>query len=900
MGSPTGAGRARGPVALCLALLAALLLAAWPRTAEAIPYNLPAGFTWDDVAKNLGLVTDFLFLPDERMLVSTKNGRILVVKANLVSNIAADLSKLVGTAFGDRGLVRMVHHPDFGKGNGKDFIYIAYVYDPSAAEADLWFGGLKADLGENLAAPAGPKMDRLSRFRMEGDTIVADSEEILIGNCQFRQGRWWGDDCSPMIGTTHSINWMDFGPDGQLWVSVGDGNTFEGGYWLTKSGGPEQRWLGPMDPDFLPGKIWRIDENGNGLPDNPWYNGNPTAARSRVWALGIRQPWRCTFVPRTNPPELLCGVVGWYTFESLQRIKRASNLGWPCYEGPERTPVHIPSRIKRGMPADHEQRIPDHLADDAGFERHHHHSKRAENQATPDWDPSVCDGYYAGAKTGYVGITDEVAQADPLNDNVYAWLHEGQSSAIIGGPFTPSSWGQHADCVVVGDFVQNSVRCVKWDFANNRPAGWNPATGWKSVNALGLLEGSGDVVGFRIGPDGNLWIIGHCIDCNGYGVLRRLIPPGGNTSFPYGVDRAREEIAAAQNGGGSTGLPTFLSGDQCYPQDGSRVVLPALPQGWDAIMYAQSFAGQRIFARNGYEAGRGNSFGPVEIDSSVGGPDKLDGSTLSVSGIWFPRGFGTKSNSEIHLRIDGFCYRFTSSVGIDDAAGVRYITAVSKRKALGEFVVKADGRTVRNYTEIPAGQPATVVDVSELQDVTDLGLYGWRPQGNTMAMNTSISFLDWADPKLYCGPDAPYMPVVRITFPTRKNAFGVDENVVFEGSVSDYKGDPLPASSYSWYINLIHCQGARCHTHFFADFNGIVRGSFQTLAHPLDSQDQYYYYQIRLVGTDQCGRQDWDTVSVVLPSTYGPAGLNGLSICGRINCTSTDPPTDEDRRKKLF
>lgn len=71
-----------------------------------------------------------------------------------------------------------------------------------------------------------------------------------------------------MIGTTHSIDWMEFGPDGKLWVSVGDGNTFEGSYWLSKSGGPEKGWLGPMDPDFLPGKIWRVDEDGNGLADN--------------------------------------------------------------------------------------------------------------------------------------------------------------------------------------------------------------------------------------------------------------------------------------------------------------------------------------------------------------------------------------------------------------------------------------------------------------------------------------------------------------------------------------------------------------------------------------------------------------------------------------------------------
>lgn len=489
-------------------------------------------------------------------------------------------------------------------------------------------------------------------------------------------------------------------------------------------------------------------------------------------------------------------------------------MGWPCYEGPERTPVFTPSRFKRGEPQqDHVQELPEHLAKRGTYDRLHSHSKRAENQASPDWDSSVCDGYWAGKTSGFVGITDEVTQANPIGDNVYAWKHDGQSSAIVAGPFTPKSWGTtYGDCIVVGDFVQNWVKCVKWDFTKNQPAGWKPAQGWQSSTVHHLLEGSGDAVGFRMGPDGNLWILGHCIDCNGYGILRRLIPPNGNTSLPYGVDRAVAEIAAgAAANNGNTGTPTYETGAACYPPDGQKINLSPLPKGWESIMYAQSFAGSVQYARNGHD-GTKNAGGPIEIDASVGGADKWDGSTLSVSGIWFPRGFGTKATSEIHLKLDGNCYRFKTSVGIDDSAGIRYSDAVENRKALGEFVIKADGVTVRNLTQLPAGQPAQVVDVSELQEVTDLGLYGWRPWGNTMPMgDPSLSFLNWADPKVYCGPDAPYMPIVKITFPTAKNAFSVGDNVVFEGKAMDYNMTPLPETSYSWYINLIHCQGAKCH-----------------------------------------------------------------------------------------
>lgn len=150
-----------------------------------------------------------------------------------------------------------------------------------------------------MADFSGRKYNILSRFTFDAsERCDPGSEVVLIGGCNLpKVDDWYGDDCMPQDGSTHTIDWLSFGKDGNLFVSVGDGETFEGETW------PDYRrnWLGPMDPKFLGGKILRINpENGQGLPDNPYWDGNPTSAASRVWAAGMRNPFRCAWIPNTD------------------------------------------------------------------------------------------------------------------------------------------------------------------------------------------------------------------------------------------------------------------------------------------------------------------------------------------------------------------------------------------------------------------------------------------------------------------------------------------------------------------------------------------------------------------------------------------------------------------------
>ena len=143
------------------------------------------------------------------------------------------------------------------------------------------------------------------------------------------------------------------GSDGSLLVTLGDGAEYQ------------SRDAGGRDPDlFLPGrtdpyedigafraqyigslcgKLLRINPaNGLGYPSNPFYDGNPASVQSRLWAYGLRNPFRFTVRPGSgstdpavgNPGKIYVGDVGWDTWEEWDVVTQGGrNLGWPCYEG---------------------------------------------------------------------------------------------------------------------------------------------------------------------------------------------------------------------------------------------------------------------------------------------------------------------------------------------------------------------------------------------------------------------------------------------------------------------------------------------------------------------------------------------------------------------------------------
>jgi len=138
----------------------------------------------------------------------------------------------------------------------------------------------------------------------------------------------------------HNGGQLAFGPDGNLWMSLGDGGA---------GGDPFDNG---QSPSVLLGKILRIDVDGGdpyGIPaDNPFADGAEGAPE--VFLYGLRNPWRFSFDPETG--LLWIGDVGQNLYEEIDRIDPATqagaNLGWDimeathCYSTPVCDPVGVP------------------------------------------------------------------------------------------------------------------------------------------------------------------------------------------------------------------------------------------------------------------------------------------------------------------------------------------------------------------------------------------------------------------------------------------------------------------------------------------------------------------------------------------------------------------------------
>lgn len=118
---------------------------------------------------------------------------------------------------------------------------------------------------------------------------------------------------------------MQFGSDGMLYLSVGDGQP---------PYPPDGDGTG-QDLNDLRASILRIDVNQDNKqayripPDNPFVNQKD--ARGEVWAYGFRNPWKMTFVPGTN--DLLVADVGWEMREMIHLVRKGQNHGWSIMEG---------------------------------------------------------------------------------------------------------------------------------------------------------------------------------------------------------------------------------------------------------------------------------------------------------------------------------------------------------------------------------------------------------------------------------------------------------------------------------------------------------------------------------------------------------------------------------------
>lgn len=467
----------------CAILLLAL---AMPTAAE--PQTLPAGFQQSVIFSGLVEPTAVRFAADGRIFVAEKRGVIKVFDSltDTTPTVFADLNAQVYN-FWDRGLLGLALHPDFP---GVPSVYVLYTYDfdpQRPNQVPRW--GTPGVYSDPCPFPPGATADgcvvsgRLSRLQAAGN-IMTGQEQVLVDDwCQQYP--------------SHSIGSLAFGADGALYVTGGDGASFnfvdygQDGSPVNPCGDPPGGVGGTQAPPAaeggalrsqdlrtsgdaatLDGAVLRLDPmTGDGLPDNP-LAGDADANVRRVIAYGLRNPFRFTIKPGTN--EVWLGDVGWNVWEEINVIPdptdaRVENFGWPCYEGAPRQAGYDAANLSicEGLYAEAG-------AATAPFYAYHHSDKVVSNETCP---------------TGTSSIT---------------------GIAFYQGGAYPAAY---AGALFFADFSRDCI-WVMFAGANGVPDPAQRAT---------LVAGAANPVDLQIGPGGDLFYA----DFSG-GTIRRIAFFGGN------------------------------------------------------------------------------------------------------------------------------------------------------------------------------------------------------------------------------------------------------------------------------------------------------------------------------------------------------------------------------------
>jgi glucose/arabinose dehydrogenase len=314
--------------------------------------DLRPGFNDYVVFSGLNRPTAIEFSPDGRVFVAEKRGVVKVFDhlADRTPTVFADLRTQVHN-FWDRGLLGLALHPDFPVNPS---VYVLYSRDAAPGSAVPRWGTPGADTDPCPTPPGGTAdgclvTGRLSRLTANGNTWTGTEVALITDWCQQYP--------------SHSIGTLEFGADGALYVTGGEGASFnwrdygQAGDPLNPCGDPpggvgatltpptaeggslrSQDVRTPADPTGLGGTVIRIDpETGEAMPDNPMAS-SPDPNTRRIVAYGLRNPFRFTVRPGTD--ELLIADVGQSSWEEINRSigddSQVDNFGWPCMEGAAR------------------------------------------------------------------------------------------------------------------------------------------------------------------------------------------------------------------------------------------------------------------------------------------------------------------------------------------------------------------------------------------------------------------------------------------------------------------------------------------------------------------------------------------------------------------------------------
>lgn len=256
-------------------LVLLLSLAALPAWAA-----VPSGFSDAVWVGNLPSTTAMTFMPDGRALVTQQTGALRVIKNGAL--LGTPMVSLTVNSSGERGLLGVAVDPQFSSNR---WIYLYYT------------------------TPTPAVHNRLSRFTVSGDGVVGGSEVVLL-------------ELNNLSGATnHNGGAIHFGPDGKLYVAVGDNANSANAQTLNN----------------LLGKMLRLNKDGSIPSDNPFY-GSASGNNRAIWALGLRNPFTFSFQPGSGRMHI--NDVGQSSWEEINLGVAGANYGWPATEGATSNPAY--------------------------------------------------------------------------------------------------------------------------------------------------------------------------------------------------------------------------------------------------------------------------------------------------------------------------------------------------------------------------------------------------------------------------------------------------------------------------------------------------------------------------------------------------------------------------------
>ncbi|HEY3723659.1 MAG TPA: PQQ-dependent sugar dehydrogenase [Acidimicrobiia bacterium] len=794
-------------LAMVVAVIGAFV-AVVPRAERAEAASLPSGFTSTAVFSGLTLPTAVAFSPDGKVYVAEKSG-IIKVFPNASSNngiVFKDLSTRTFD-FWDRGMLGLTVDPRMGNGTGHDFVYVLYATDaPPGQSPPVWH--------DDCPTPPGGLTDgcivtsTLSRIPVNSNG-TSGAEQILISN------EW----CQQF--TTHSAGHLAFGPDGNLYVSGGDGGSYENADWGQFGGslpnsptpvnpcgdppggkgvantsptgrGGAMRSQSPRRPAgearVLSGTVLRLNpDTGAGVSGNPMFNASsPSANSSRILAYGMRNPFRFTVRPNTN--ELWVADVGWGIYEEINRIPtltpaKAPNFGWPCVEDQTHLSGYRDLDMCKALYNDTVDPPTD------PYFAYEHGQKVNGNDTCGFADGTAITGvaFYTGNRypSSYANslfFADDVrnciyvmtAGANGLPDTSTArtFVDDSDNPAPVDLEVDPAS----KDIFYV-NIAQGTVNRISYTSSNRAPVASATATPTSGAAPLSVqLNGSASS-----DPDGD--------------ALTYSWDTDGNGSFGDAT--------------GKTPTVSYASGGTYHPR-----LLVTDPGGLSNTSSALTVTVTSA-------AGPTNTAAPV-----IGGTFQVGSTVLGGTGTW------------------------------TGAAPITYVRQWQRcTTSAGSTCTDIGGATASTYSLQLADQGK---HIRERVTATNAG-------GTSSAASTLHG-------PVIAGTNAPPTPV--IDTPAATLTWKSGDTVSFSGHATDPQDGTEPASRLSWNLILGHCTNLGCHTHPLTTRTGIASGTIAAPDHQAPS-----YIQLTLTATDASGatasvvrRIDPKTVNLTFKTT--PAGLS--------------------------